>query len=564
MIKKQLLLFLCLSAQFSLAQFPSFSIGGLSRAMSNTSYLASNDSINEDVNQKFNIIFDMAIDGKLNKKVNIYSELRLGSSLDIFDTSASYINLRRLLVFGDFNKYCSFEIGDVDLIMTPFTLWNENEEGNINESQLFNTYRKIQRYENFNNGNFWRRQGVQLFGKVNFGENDSLKYKFFGSREKSSNEISIPDVFLYGEQISFRKGLFSIGFNHIDLFTNNQGILIDSNFHNHVMSSSIGLNFNKFVISGEAGISNLTNYSNNSNNWIRGEFVNVSAAYNISKKLTFDLSFRSVTDDFSSPGAQSKRINYNSSANLFSNGINSTSPRLINSGDIINDISIFRSNSIYNRTIDYQLDNYNPQFGLADPYGLSTPNRRGLTSSINYKDSSESIQLFTEFSMLNDLTPEGINQKRNYKKYVMGGLIKVSDFLNFKKEINLYGGFSLNTTNRKHPSEINVEDVDFSNSLLDLALDLEIVNNLYLLFGIKKVEANGIDYLPLRQDDTSISSYNLYTANLSEQISAFGLKYNFSSNSSLLFNYQLFKREDLENSFSFSTNQIFVLIQIAF
>ena len=108
-----ILLFLSLLTQVNFAQFPNFSIGGLSRAISNTSYLDSNDSINEDINQKFNIIFDMAIDGKLNKHVNFYSELRLGSSLDVFDTSASYIDLRRILVFGEFNKNLSFEVGDV-------------------------------------------------------------------------------------------------------------------------------------------------------------------------------------------------------------------------------------------------------------------------------------------------------------------------------------------------------------------------------------------------------------------------------------------------------------------
>ena len=59
-----------------------------------------------------------------------------------------------------------------------------------------------------------------------------------------------------------------------------------------------------------------------------------------------------------------------------------------------------------------------------------------------------------------------------------------------------------------------------------------------------------------------ILSYNLYSANLSEQITALGLKYNFSDNSSLLVNYQLLNREDFQNETSFSTNQFFVLIQI--
>lgn len=565
MNKIKLIIIFVFCVKFSFSQFPKFSIGGLSRGMSNTSYLSENDSINDDINQEFNIVFDMAISGQLNKNVNLYSELRLGSSLDIFDTSASYINLRRLLIFGDFNKQLSFEIGDVDLKMTPFTLWNYNEEGNVNESELFSTYRQIQHYENYNNENFWRRQGVQLFGNMGFGKNDTLSYKFFGTREKSSNELSIPDVFLYGEQFYYNNKLFQFGLNHIDLFTNNRGILIDSNFHNHVISSSIVFDFKKLEISTEGGISKLSNYSGKNNKWVEGEFIYISANYLINKSLSFDLNFRSVSDDFSSPGSQSKRINYNMSPNLFPNEINQATPRLINSGDIINDISLFRSNSIYNRTIDYQLDPYNPVFGLAEPYGLSTPNRRGLTAKLNFNDTTKTINLFTNYSLLYDLTPEGLNEKRQYNIYSFGGLIKFGKLFNFKKQINLYGGLSYSRTNRNHPEEINVEDVDFNNSLIDLALDIEVVEDLFLLVGVKRLNASGTDYLPVRfEDDFSISSYNLYSANLSEQIRALGLKYNFSKKSSLMLNYQLIEREDLLNNISFSTNQIFVLIQITF
>jgi hypothetical protein len=563
MKKIKLLIIFIFCVKFFFSQFPKFSIGGLSRAMSNTSYLDANDSINEDVSQEFNIIFDMAINGQLNKNVNLYSELRLGSSLDVFDTSASYINLRRLLIFGEFNRHLSFEIGDVDLIMTPFTLWNSTEEGNVNESELFRAYRQIQHYENYNNEHFWRRQGVQFFGKMDFGKNDTISYKFFGSREKSSNEFSIPNVFLYGEQFYYKNKQFQFGLNHIDLFTNNSGILIDSNLHNHVISSSIVFDFKKLEISAESGISKLSNYNSN-NNWIEGEFIYLTANYLINKSLSFDLNFRSVSDDFSSPGSQTKRINYNLPPNLFQNEINQQSQRLINSGDIINDISLFRSNSIYNRTIDYQLDTYNPLFGLAEPYGLSTPNRRGLTTKLNFNDSSKKVKLFTNFSLLYDLTAEGVNAKRRYNNYSVGGVIKLDQFFDFKKQINLYGGLSYSTINRNHPDEINVEDVDFNNSLVDLALDLEVIQDLFLLVGLKKLNASGIDYLPVREDDFSITSYNLYSASISEQISAFGLKYTFSKKSSLMLNYQLIDRVDLQNNIYYSSNQIFVLIQITF
>ena len=107
-----------------MAQFPSFKIGGLSRSLSTTSALDSEDTINKDINQELNIIFDLAVNAELNEKVNFYSELRLGSSLEVFDTSASYIKIRRILLFGHVSKHVKFEVGDIDVKMSPFTLWN--------------------------------------------------------------------------------------------------------------------------------------------------------------------------------------------------------------------------------------------------------------------------------------------------------------------------------------------------------------------------------------------------------------------------------------------------------
>ena len=53
-----------------------------------------------------------------------------------------------MLVYGDFNKNLSFEVGDVDLIMTPFTLWNNYEEGNIHESHV------ISHFNHYSQGSF--------------------------------------------------------------------------------------------------------------------------------------------------------------------------------------------------------------------------------------------------------------------------------------------------------------------------------------------------------------------------------------------------------------------------
>lgn len=560
------LLFISIILTFTVSsQFPSFKLGGLSRALSNTAYLNKEDTSNSDISQDFNIVFDLAIDGKLNKYVNLYSELRLGSNLEVFDTSSSYLKVRRLLIFGDLSNDISFELGDIDLIMTPFTLWNNVEEGNVNESNLFANLREIQQYENYNFGNLWRRQGVKIFGKKSFLGKDSLTYKMFGTRELASNEVSVPNMFLYGGNMGLKSKNYSIGFNYINLFTNNKSISIDTNIHNHVVSSTASLNFNKIKFNAELGISKLSNnFSNLSSKWINGEFIMVGLYAHLTKNIIYSLSFRSVSDDFSSPGAQSKRINFSLSPNLFPTIGNNSVSRNINANEIISDINFFRSQSIYNRTINYGLDEYNPVFGVAEPYGVSTPNRKGISMGFDYEDTSEIFKFKGLFSYLTDLTGEGVNDKRNYFSYTLSSDFSISKVLNVGKNILLKAGYHSSRSTREHSPQIFVEDVNYSNSIFDIGLEFEFIDKFYLLFGHKNIISNGVDYLPVRDQSFSISSFNKWESDLTQKINSLGLLYKFNDNSSLLVNYQSMSYNDNLSDINFRINQFFILVQIKF
>ena len=560
------LLFISIILTFTVSsQFPSFKLGGLSRALSNTAHLSKEDTSNTDISQDFNIVFDLAIDGRLNKYVNLYSELRLGSNLEVFDTSSSYLKVRRLLIFGDLSNNISFELGDIDLIMTPFTLWNNIEEGNVNESNLFANLREIQQYENYNFGNLWRRQGVKIFGKKSFLGKDSLNYKMFGTRELASNEVSIPDIFLYGGNMGLKSKNYSLGFNYINLFTNNNSISIDTNIHNHVFSSTTSLNFNKIKLNAELGISKLSNnFSNLSSKWIDGEFIRVGLNAHLTKNIIYSLSFRSVSDDFSSPGAQSKRINFSLSPNLFPTIGNNSVSRNINANDIISDINFFRSQSIYNRTINYGLDEFNPVFGVAEPYGVSTPNRRGISMGFDYKDTSKIFIFKGLVSYLTDLTAEGVNAKRNYFSYTLSSDFLLNKVLNVDKNIFLKAGYHSSRSTREHSPQIFVEDVNYSNSIFDIGLEFEFIDKFYLLFGHKNIISNGVDYLPVRDQSFSISSFNKWESDLNQKINSLGLMYKFNDNSSLLVNYQSMSYNDNLSDINFRINQFFILVQIKF
>ena len=562
LIFSYIIVFSCLS---TFGQYPKFEIGGLSRALADNSFLDKKDTVNTDATQDFNLVFDLAINGELNKFINFYSELRLGNSLEVFDTSSSYINLRRILIYGKLSEKISFEIGDIDLKMTPFTLWNYQEEGIVNENRLSSSFREIQQYENFNNGNFWRRQGLVISGYNTIFKNDTISYKTFGTREIASNEISTPDVFLYGSEIKYQSNIFALGFNHIDLFSNYKGINYDTNLNNHVFSANINFNYNKINIESEFGFSSLTNTLNNfDGKWINGEFINIGFDIEISKNLSFSTYFRSVSEDFSSPGSQSKRINYSRSPNNFPQINNNSSNRDIFFSDIIYDINFIRSNSFYNRIIDYKLDDFNPIFGVIQPYGLATPNRRGISSKFTISDSSKIILLSSEISFLNDLVGEGISSKRNYSEYSLSLDFHLNRLLNFDKKILFKGGFSNSTSKREHPEILNVQNIDLSCRVADLGLEFQIINNLSILASHKRLKSKGLDYLPIRNEDFSIESFNAFNCDLVHEINSFGIAFDFSKKSSVLLNYQILNFKDNLLASEYVVNQFFVLVQIKF
>ena len=99
--------FLLLTGLFSLnsaiCQFPQFELGGYSRGVTDIGYLANEDSMSRDMEVESHALFDFAIRGKLTPKAEVYTELRLGTNLALFDTSASYAQLRRIVVSGDIN-----------------------------------------------------------------------------------------------------------------------------------------------------------------------------------------------------------------------------------------------------------------------------------------------------------------------------------------------------------------------------------------------------------------------------------------------------------------------------
>ena len=128
--------------------------------MNQSLHLNEKDSLNSDIDFESDVVIDLGIRANLNEKVNFYSQIRMKSNLALFDTSKSNIFIRQFKLYGDLNNSIYYELGDVDLVLDRYTLWNNKEKGLVNESEVFSLYRKIQHYENFQYENFGDKRAL--------------------------------------------------------------------------------------------------------------------------------------------------------------------------------------------------------------------------------------------------------------------------------------------------------------------------------------------------------------------------------------------------------------------
>ena len=126
----KLILFILLFLQFSYttAQDSHFSIEGNGRGVNQSLHLNEKDSLNSDIDFESDVVIDLGIRANLNQKVNFYSQIRMKSNLALFDTSKSNIFIRQFKLYGDLNNSIYYELGDVDLILDKYTLWNNKEK----------------------------------------------------------------------------------------------------------------------------------------------------------------------------------------------------------------------------------------------------------------------------------------------------------------------------------------------------------------------------------------------------------------------------------------------------
>lgn len=557
------------------AQGDNIKFGAYGRALQQTSRLDKKDTLNPDIIGEGHVLMDLGIKINPDKKTEIQSILRLKSNLGGFYGASNIAELRQLFIKGIIGDFLSYQVGDIYLKMTPYTMFNNGSELSVSEASVFRDLRNdYVYYENRNKGNSWWQQGVHtnfaIGTKTKFLE--KIKFDGFFVRNRTADYFTqTPTTFHAGGRVMFVQSTrFNLGANYLNLYdagathpsktsTRNpvhtyetEVIILDGN--------KLGLNFN-----GEIGFSEM-NFKKDTlapaN--LKGNFFDAGVTTRIKPaNLKVKLSYSYVSPRFYSSAAQTKRINYLTAPYLFPvygndpfNPIN----RNITAFDIV------RDPTIYNVGITPLLMAYNPAYGNVQPYGKATPNRTGLNLELNYKDSLERVNIDAGGAFLTEVQGTDLaNSPRNFMIASIAADLNIHKFINFKKKILLHGGARMENTTRSGDSLTNV---NLATQIYDGGFEIEALKKLDLLIGVKAVNTKGSENVAIRDSYNEITGYNSVSfrnMNFQQLMLGYGVKYRFSTATYLTVQYHTFDLTDKTVSAqTFNMNQFYILFNMNF
>lgn len=566
MIKKGLGLFsilLCASSLF--AQDDVVKFGAISRGVLQESTLGDADTTNPNRNNSGQAVVDLRVNINPNRKTEIGTVIRMESELGGFYGAGSDISLRQLYVKGLLYDVVSYEVGDIYLELSPYTLYNTSGELAQHEAQVFHQLRTdLSEYDNFNIGNAWWSQGGHINTGLAFDSTGTTGVQF----DVFTTRLEAPSTtrFLAGGRAAlYNKNKYNIKLNAVRTFDAKKVNPLEESMYNTVASLEWEYQLlPSLTFFGETGLSQyaIEKPHDIEGDYLvpedrNGEFINAGLGWKaLEGQLNTRLKYLRNSAFFYSVGAQSKRLDYTASPALFLNVANDPfNNRSLNIYDLI------ANQNVYNAQISGTLMTYDPLYGNALAYGEATPNRQGLMFSTTYQDSAKVITAGIDAALLNDVTGVGTEEKRSFTRIGAHTDLDIASLIGYKKNFTLGGAYTYESTQR----DGNLSSIDLKTSSLEAGLEFEVFKKLYLLGGIKTLQGKGNEFL---YDLSNQNVYDIpteYTVNINQTLTGVGARYQFSDNTYLSiknFGVNIKDLDDDNRSYAFNQWMLFFSLKL--
>jgi hypothetical protein len=508
-------------------------------------------------------LIDLGVNLRPNKNVEILGMFRIRNDYGGFWGAGTSFTVRQLWLKGIIGNVLRYQLGDLNLRQTPFTLYNHHADRIDSLPTIFKLQNDIVSYEKFYQKNTWRQQGATIDFGLKFAKVlQEVNVMGYLTRLQASNFTTVPDRLMGGTTINLvQSQYFKIGYNNLFVFDLAK-TTPDSNLYSntvHSLSPKFNKNFgeNKLEVKAELGQSQVQYSQQIAQSKLTDNFIHATAKFTMPKfHLELAASYLNVGPDFRSIGAQSKNINYNNLPNFYNRIGNDKLARPLDLMDII------RNDNLYNTSVTANLMPINPLYNNILPYGITTFNRQGVIVQFNYL-SPKGLYFKAEQAFLSEIRGQGTLNLKTFTQTKLNSQIELHKLLKLKRQIKIQLGMNYQTTERS--STLAVENVNLKTLQYQAGLEIEVLPNIDLLGGIVSTNTNGNDFIPERNNFSTIQFFNNTNYNINQQLWALGARCRFSHNIYLTALYQTNTYDNrLDNNTNYSISQFAIIYNMLF
>lgn len=518
-------------------------------------------------------LFDLGVNIEKDKAFSANAVLRARNEFGLFWGDGTSLEFRQIRLEGVIGKGVKYEIGDIDIEMTPYTVFNAEEMYSKYEGDVFAVRRGILEYENFNNGNVWRLQGAKTYTNILFSKGiEKLQLSGFGVRTQPANQVGQSDRVLAGfgakaiQSKNLEIGVNYVGINNLPISTS----LIE--YTNSVGSLTLGydrdLNDDLGVfLDGEYGGSTYKLARIQDDKEVTKEDFFYDAKLGVKYaplNAKLSVGMKNVGADFSNPAAQTRRFNAGANPTSFST-IPDTVGSSIGTTRYATLFDRFTNESGYNRSLSTQLQSFNPQYNNISPYGPASPNRKGLTIALSIGDEDSLYEASFAYDMMQEVRADNNAeaQTRSFTGIQGGVLFNINKAIGLENDLSVSVGYRSEATTRS-----GIDAIDLSSAMIDFGITYEVLKNFDVMAGYKAYTAEGNEYIAVLNEFNQYSDLPAVVSyDFSESMLSLGIRFRFSEDAALTANFNAvsyvnnFESEDLdlsrENS-SYDMSQLFI------
>lgn len=490
-------------------------------------------------------LVDIGVNIQPSDQILIQSMVRVRNDYGGFWGSGVTFDVRQLYIKGIIGGFLKYQLGDINYKLTPYTFQNNTGLINSNPGVISGIPLNQVQYDLFYmDDDTWRQQGAAVDFSLEFSQIlDEMKFDLFSTRVQATDFNLQSDRIFSGGAITVKQSKnLNLGVQYANLFDLEGTSNSDTIARNPVLTATAEGTFEafntKWTAALETGRSTLEWQGDPNAPVLEDYFYDITLKADWEdKNLSASIGYRDVGPNFRSAGAQSMQINYNRTPQAYERYGNAQELRQIGFLDLYGD------GSLYNTQIGLGLMNFDPRYDNATPYGRATPNRKGVSTAINYEDKNERWELEGTADFLSNVVGEGTDALKNYTTGSVFAELRLNKMLGWTKR-KLWISNRTGIQNTSRSGSENFEEVDLATFYDNVNLTATIVGDLDLLGEFRMWQTDGFDLQAERDEYSQVINYNQYNIDYTETMLGVGLRYNYSEKTQLSFFWQRFDWDD--------------------